>query len=264
MLIKAAHRRNDPGITGSVQAVLIFCSRFSAYAIQILSPSSVVGVALGAMPFERGSEFGGECAAALGHAGIALRNHLCLETLHQPSGANVEITNNLIGEALQLLLAFLDRAVAPARKLPEFVVGNTAQNLAKRCRSGFGGLVELRTSAVGNLAGDSVELLVNLSETSDRLFFEARVELARGLRSPFLEAASHRNERLFDQHLQTRSRLLLKPFRRSFDGLGGRMRRAHTACIQLFIPLRQRFLPGALKIVAKVCDGSGDLSSHIA
>ena len=72
MLVKAAHGRNDPGIAGSLQTVLIFFRRFAAHAIQVLGPSFVMSIAFGAVFSERRSKLGGQRAAALGHAGIAL------------------------------------------------------------------------------------------------------------------------------------------------------------------------------------------------
>src|SRR5277367_2089504 len=105
---------------------------------------------------------------------------------------------------------------------------------------------------------------MNLSDAAARLFFEPRFELARCLEGLFLEAASRGDERLLDQHLQTRSRLLLEPIRRFCDRLSGCVRSADAARIQLLVPLRQRFFPSAFKIVAKVCDGSRDLAGHVA
>ena len=187
-----------------------------------------------------------------------------LETVDQSGGAFVQITGELIGETLQLLLALLNRAVAARGKLAGLLVGNVAQDLAERRRGGFGCRVKLRAGAPGNLTCDRIELLMNLNQAPGGLFLQSGLELARGLRRPFLKAASRRNERLLDQHLQTRACFLLEPFRRLADRLSSGVRGAYATGVELFAPLRERLLAGAFKIVAKACNRSRDLRGHIA
>ena len=171
----------------------------------------LVRIPFGAISVHRCAEFAGKRASSLCNATFKMSAELRMKLFERASSAGFEIAQKLCRSLFEFLRAVLHSGSASLAKKIDFLVGNSPHDLSKRPGRRLRRSLEASFCPFSDLVAESFYVLAHLRDTIIRLLTQPSFELLTRVRHFFIHPGIGARERLFDKHLQSRSRFLLKP-----------------------------------------------------